>query len=161
MRVKLAEWFRDNNRVYFLLAGPGILYESLRNMIKEKGLNNIALPGPVVTLDYLSVSNLVVVPSIIDGSPIIIKEAFAMGIPVVGSNVGDIPHFVLDGETGFISKEGTVQEYAYLIEKLMRTQGGFSNIEENCRKSAEQSFNLLRARTMYFDVVKELLNQSV
>lgn len=56
--------------------------------------------------DYL------VVPSLAEGMPTVILEAFARGIPVIASDVGAIPELVRSGFTGFLfsknSKQGLV-----------------------------------------------------
>jgi len=39
-------------------------------------------------------------------------EAMACGVPVISSNVGGIPEVNIDGETGYISEVGAVEEMA-------------------------------------------------
>ena len=40
------------------------------------------------------------------GVPVSLQEAFAMGIPAVGTAVGGVPEVVLDGKTGYLLPEG-------------------------------------------------------
>ncbi len=46
-------------------------------------------------------SQMIVVPSWTEASPVVIPEAMAGGLPVIATAVGAIPDFVKDGENGF------------------------------------------------------------
>ena len=45
-------------------------------------------------------------------------EAFAAGVPVVGSRRGAIPEFVKDGETGLLAEPGIVEQWRAAVEQL-------------------------------------------
>jgi glycosyltransferase involved in cell wall biosynthesis len=60
-----------------------------------------ARPNPEV-LDLISRAAVFALPSRCEGTPRVVLEAMAAGIPVVGSNVDGIPSYVRDGENGFL-----------------------------------------------------------
>ncbi|NLC26524.1 MAG: glycosyltransferase family 4 protein [Fastidiosipila sp.] len=80
----------------FVVVGDGELRTTLENECKERKLNvrftgyveNDALPEILDDFDVL------LVPSRNEGLGIVILEAYAMGIPVVGANVGGIPEAI-------------------------------------------------------------------
>jgi glycosyltransferase involved in cell wall biosynthesis len=47
-----------------------------------------------------------------ENMPNSVLESFALGKPVIGSNIGAIPELVRDGETGYLSQPGSASELA-------------------------------------------------
>jgi glycosyltransferase involved in cell wall biosynthesis len=71
---------------------------------------------------YLNAMDLLVAPSLTTPSwkeqfGRMLIEAFACGVPVVGSDSGEIP-FVID-EAGVVVREGQTQDWAEAIEALL------------------------------------------
>ena len=63
--------------------------------------------------DYL------VVPSLwFENSPVVIQEAYAVGLPVIASDLGALPEKVVDGVTGRLFAPGDPQSLARLIDEL-------------------------------------------
>lgn len=61
----------------------------VRNKIMEGNLeNNIVFPGYINGRDYLSISDLMVLPSINEGFPLSCVEAYSMGVPVIRTKTG-------------------------------------------------------------------------
>jgi len=63
----------------------------------------------------LSTATLLVLPTRADTSPNAVKEAVVAGVPVVASNVGGIPDYVIPGENGFLFKSGDKAELVAMI----------------------------------------------
>ena len=57
-------------------------------------------------------------PSLTEGQPLVILEAFGCGIPVVATRVGGIPDIVEDGVNGLLVKPGAAAELAKALERL-------------------------------------------
>jgi glycosyltransferase involved in cell wall biosynthesis len=58
---------------------------------------------PERALAEIALAKLLVVPSTcIEGFPLVLKEAFALGTPVAVSNVGPLPAIVRDGVNGVV-----------------------------------------------------------
>ncbi len=51
---------------------------------------------------WIAAAQAMVLPSRREGGGLVILEAMALGLPVIGSNVGGIPEYVQDGRTGTI-----------------------------------------------------------
>lgn len=61
---------------------------------------------------------VLVLPSLTEGQPLVILEAFGCGIPVVATRVGGIPDIIEDGVNGFLVRPGAVEELASALEHL-------------------------------------------
>jgi glycosyltransferase involved in cell wall biosynthesis len=102
--LDLAEAMSGFSDTTFLMIGNGPEFESVRARVARRGLaDRVVMPSFVDDIrPYLRATDVLVIPSLIEGVPIILLEAMAMGVPVVASRVGGIPDVVRDGETGFL-----------------------------------------------------------
>lgn len=69
---------------------------------------------------YLQISDIFVRPSLSEGLGNSFLEAMAAGLPVIGTNVGGIPDFLKDGETGLFVEVNNPKNLAQKIEKLIK-----------------------------------------
>lgn len=69
--------------------------------------------------DYLSASDVLLLPSEQESFGLAALEAMACEVPVIASRVGGIPEVVTDGETGFLSEVGDVEKMATDAARLL------------------------------------------
>jgi glycosyltransferase involved in cell wall biosynthesis len=76
-------------RSRLLLVGEGILRGQIEKLTRERGLSEVVrfLGARDDVASLMSVSDLLLLPSLFEGLPIVALEANASGIPVVGSLV--------------------------------------------------------------------------
>lgn len=111
----IKEVIKKHDNVRLLIVGSGPLENKLKNLIKE-----LALEGTVSILKNVSdnellklynSSDLFILPSVVDsqgnteGLGVVLLEAMACGLPVIGSNVGGITDIIKDGLTGLLVEE--------------------------------------------------------
>jgi glycosyltransferase involved in cell wall biosynthesis len=65
--------------------------------------------------DFIAASDVIVLTSTIEARSQVIPQAFAMKKVVVATNVGGIPEYVKDGETGFLYPPGDSEKLAELV----------------------------------------------
>src|SRR2546428_5740559 len=80
-------------------------------------------------VDYLSASDVLLLPSEQESFGLAALEAMACEVPVVASRVGGVPEVVSDGETGFLSDVGDVEKMAddavrLLVDAALRHEMG-------------------------------------
>lgn len=86
-------------RLDFYGHGPDV--EALRSEARQQGLDATVkihgtYSGPDDLKSILSETDLVLLPSEIEGLPLVLLEAMAHGVPFVASNVGAIPELAID-----------------------------------------------------------------
>lgn len=112
-----------------LLIGEGPQEPQLRHMIREKGLNDDVLFAGFQehVEEWLSVLDVFVLPSLTEGTPMVLLEAMANGIPVVATAVGGIPKIVRSNFNGLLVSPANPEELAngirtVLSDEPMRTK---------------------------------------
>lgn len=109
-----------SNRVELWIAGKGDPnYEAkLRNMVQ--GVDNVHWLGFVSPRELMDHIDVLVVPSLWN-EPMgrVVVEAYAHGVPVIGSNRGGIPELIIEGETGYIFNPDNPETLQDLVIQLM------------------------------------------
>ncbi len=110
----------QNNAVYFVIFGEGFLRSELEGKIAAAGLEGrFLLPG--FRTDLQSVMHeidIFMLPSLTEGLPNVVLEAFAVRKPVVATRVGGTPEVVQDGISGFLTTPDNTEFMAESVLKL-------------------------------------------
>jgi glycosyltransferase involved in cell wall biosynthesis len=69
--------------------------------------------------EAMRTADLLIVPSLSEGLPVVIIEALASGVPVVATAVGGNPELVRDGETGLLVPPADPDKLAAAIVRLL------------------------------------------
>jgi glycosyltransferase involved in cell wall biosynthesis len=88
----------------FVIVGDGMLAADLENQAREQGLTNVKFLRAMSRIDLREQycqADIFLFPSKWEGSPKVILEAAACGLPVIARNDYK-PETVLDGHTGFL-----------------------------------------------------------
>lgn len=134
------------SKANLLVIGQGDLNSELKYLSRQEKVservhflgnkNHIELPG------FLWGSDVFCRPSLSEGLGNAFLEAMAAGLPVVGTNVGGIPDFLKDGETGLFCRPNDPKDIADKIKMI------FDNFEL-AKKMAKNGQELARAGGRY------------
>ncbi|WP_411954018.1 glycosyltransferase [Alkalibacillus sp. S2W] len=133
-----------NSQINFKIIGDGSLKALLKEqMVQLNVVNQVEFTGEINQNEVPSIMknvDLLVIPSRMEGLGMVVLEANAMGIPVVGSNVGGIPEAIGNNKNVF-----NLDKY-YIFNLCDRAM----EILEN--EDSEVNASLLRNRVeQYFD----------
>ena len=92
--------------------------------------------------DMIRAADVVLVPSATEAWSRIVPEAFAVGRPVVASQVGGLPEIVTPGQTGWLAAPGDVAGYAHCIQQIRDQPRQTRIIVDHARAFAEVNFRL-------------------
>jgi colanic acid/amylovoran biosynthesis glycosyltransferase len=126
----IAECVKTIPSLRYEIIGDGPLRGALETQIHALGLDGtVHLLGwrkQDEILRHLEESHLLLQPSVTawngdgEGTPTVIMEAAATGLPVVGTRHSGIPDIVVDGQTGYLVAEHDVPALAARIVELAR-----------------------------------------
>lgn len=113
---------RHDPRLVLTLVGDGPLRSEIEASIAEHGLTDaVRLVGALAEGDALAAiaaADLFALPSFMEGIPLVLMEAMALGVPVVAPRVSGIPELVEHGVTGLLYTASAWDELAEGIERL-------------------------------------------
>ena len=89
----------------------------------------------------LSIYDVLVVPSDLDGRPMIVLEALAAGIPVVASRVGGLPELIEPGSYGELCDAGDLAAFANAIAALEADPARLERYKAAARRFAEEQLD--------------------
>jgi glycosyltransferase involved in cell wall biosynthesis len=92
--------------------------------------------------DHMRDSDLLLLPTRADCSPIVFSEANGFCLPVVSTDTGGVSGVVRDGENGLLLPlEAGGEEYAIRIRDLVETPGRYESICRASRRAFEERLN--------------------
>lgn len=97
-------------------------FAKLKNMVAEKELEDIVhFTGSRKDIpSVLKAADLYVCSSYAESSPLAVWEAMAMELPVVSTDVGDVAHYLNDGQNGIIVPVGKSQALADALKVMIK-----------------------------------------
>ena len=110
-------------------------------------------------VDYLSVADVLLLPSEQESFGLAALEAMACEVPVISTRVGGVPEVVTDGETGFLSEVGDVQKMAADAAMLLRDEQLRREMGKKARESAISRYSTDKVIPQYISFYEEVLSR--
>jgi glycosyltransferase involved in cell wall biosynthesis len=142
----------------FVIFGEGPLRHELTRLIARHRLReHVVLPGFRNNLEeYLPHFDVVALPSYTEGLPVIVLEAFAARVPVVGSAVGGVPEVIEDGVSGYLVPPGDSNVLAQRIEEVLGDDGRRLAMGQHGRRRVEDQFTFAAQSVQYQKLFEQL-----
>ena len=137
---------RPDARFVIVGQGTGILKRGInvRNAIDRAGLaDKIIMAGyRWDTPNVYAACDMIVIASLrTEASPIVLREAFASGRPVIATKVGDIPEIVRHRENGLLIEPGNTQALASAILEFISDPELAAHCAANGLRYATENFS--------------------
>ncbi len=160
-RVRAARG-EEAERLVALIVGDGPVAERLRDEVRQQDLGGVVrfiptVPNPQLAV-YWAAADAFVLPSRFDAWPVVVMEACAAGLPVVGTDgCGSVRDCILHGETGWVVPAGDAASLAdRLWEVATLDAGQLRAMGEAARSSIDWASPHAAARE-FVAVVKDAL----
>jgi glycosyltransferase involved in cell wall biosynthesis len=123
-----------------LMIGDGPERASIGARIQQLGLSGVvSLIGFQDDLNpYYTLADLLVLPSHTEGSPNVLLEAMAAGVPAVATRVGGVPDIAIEDETALLVAKGDSDAMAAAVGRLLEDRELRIRFAENGKKVALQ-----------------------
>ena len=125
----------------FLIVGDGSLRGKYEAFAKHF-LDNMIFTGFREDVpELMNISDIFVLPSLAEGAANVVMEASASGLPVVATEVGEVPQIVLNGKTGILIKPKEVDGLVHAFKKLMKNPPLAKEMGRLGRKRMEEEYS--------------------
>lgn len=129
-----SSWRHRNPPPLVLAAGDGPEYDRLARLIEARGLPVRLLGRRSDVPDLLAAADVFVMTSRWEGSPLVVQEAMAAGVPVVATAVGGVP--ALTGDGAVLVSPGDPEAVARAVGALLDDPGERVALIERARAAA-------------------------
>jgi len=161
---------RRHEEVRLVVIGEGPLRRSLQRLAAALGIvDRVRFLGALPHADVLAwmrQAAMLVLPSVatatgrIEGLGMVVLEAAATGVPVIGSRIGGIPECIIDGQTGFLVPQRDTGALADRISKLLDDPARRLRMGAEGRSLVERRFDIRRQTGVLESLYDALLGRS-
>jgi glycosyltransferase involved in cell wall biosynthesis len=145
----IAQLRARGNALHLTLIGDGPEEIRLRRQCASLGLDDlVSFPGRLAeaaTLNAIATSDLLVLPSFMEGLPVVLVEAMAIGVPVVASNVAGIPELVINDESGLLVVPADGDALVLALERLIQDADLRAALSGAARRRVAEEFSIENA----------------
>ncbi len=142
--LETAALLRQRRTDFFVvLAGTGPLEEDLRRQTAALGLNDIVYFSGHIndTAGLYPALDVLVMPSLFEGLPMVLLETMAMNIPVVAAAVDGVAEIVEDGREGILLSGWQAAEFSQRIDSLLSAPAQREQLAGTARSKVLREFS--------------------
>ena len=141
---------------HFYWAGDGQYKEKILDVLDKfenfHWLGSLEYPDKV--RDYLSGIDIYAIITGMDTTPLSLKEAQLMERPVIATNVGGNSEIMIDGETGFLVKEGDSDDIIEKISSLEKDNSLAISMGKKGREFIQKEYSLNASAENFLKIIE-------
>jgi glycosyltransferase involved in cell wall biosynthesis len=157
VQTLISAWLRLGTSIPLVIVGEGPLSEDLRTQATDRGLNSAVFKGRLprqATLEAIKRARFLILPSeCYENFPLTIPEAYACGVPVIGSAIGALQELVEDQITGVKFRVGDAADLAEKVQWAWTHPERTSEMGRQARRTYEERYtgkkNYLLLKAIY------------
>ncbi len=144
--------------VHFAVAGTGACADDLTDQQERLGLTGRVtfLGHRTDALRLLVAADLMVLPSLQEGLPVVLMEGTCVGVPIVASAVGGVPQVLDDGVSGLLVPPGDAAGLAAAVGRVAADAGLRAHLADGSA-AVGASFDVARAAGEIEDLYRRIL----
>jgi glycosyltransferase involved in cell wall biosynthesis len=146
-----------------LIVGEGPEQEHLEQAVRKHDLKeHVCFVGHVNEVaPFYSIADLLALPSHSEGSPNVLLEAMAAGIPIVATNVGGVPEIAKDEKTALLVPRENPRLFAAALHRLLANPDLVQALRGNARAHVENHFSPESYAESLIEIYQDLISTKV
>ena len=152
-----------NQNIKLLVVGEGPERHHLIRLVEQLNINEC-----VIFIEFqrdvkriLSTIDVLVVPSLLEGFPMIILEAMAMSKPIIATQIDGITEQLVDGKSGILVPPEDADALKTAIQRLMENDRLRNRLGKNARNRVEKDFSIEKMIDETTNVYQSLVENSL
>lgn len=137
---------RDGHDVELLLVGDGPEQDEVRVQCEELALGKrVQMAGRLSEQDTLAAiagADILVLPSFMEGLPVVLMEGMALGKPVVASRVAGVPELIDDEESGLLFHPANWDGLQEALNRTLSDEAAAAKRAERARAKIAREFDV-------------------
>lgn len=139
-----------------VLVGDGPERGALSALASDLGVSNhvrfLGHTSERRTLEEIAAADMLVLPSFMEGLPIVLMEAMAIGTPVIASRVAGVPELVVDGESGLLFTPSDWDQLAACINRLAGDEDLRKRLADGGLSAVRSGFDIDRSAAQLLSI---------
>jgi len=145
------------NEVKFVIVGDGEEKNYLINKIRHLGLKDLfvfkgKIFGDDLIREYKS-SHLFILPSLYEGFPLTVLEAWSSKLPVLTTSVGELPYIIKENHNGWLVEPNNVEELSHKLEYILKLD------HKKLTKVGENGYKLVKEKYDWNEIIGNIYNE--
>ncbi len=136
-------WKNRNWQLSFIgVAGFGKDY--LEKLVAYYGLDSdkVRIKAPTDNVfDEIVKQDVLLMPSLSEGTPFAMVESMACGRPALGTPVGGIPELIIDKHTGWLSHSTSITDLADKLEEVWQSRQHWAQVGHQAQEHVRKNYN--------------------
>ena len=143
------------------MLGDGPLFENVKREIEKNGMSErFDLPGwvtPDAVLEYFAKSDILFMPSLSEGLPVVGVQSLATGLAIVASEIGGFLDLVEPGKNGYLIDVADIPAFSRALREMISNPKVLLRLREaSVEKSHE--FDIQKVVGQYQSILQGVLN---
>lgn len=145
---------------HLLLVGDGPCRTQIEDLVNQLGLTqSVSLVGyQAETQPYYQIMDVFALTSALEGTPLVLLEAWSAGLPAIASAVGGVPDLITHGANGLLFPPGDEDALVAGLTELLAAPDRARRMGEIARQEVRERYSLHRMADEYNRHYQSLLN---
>ncbi len=160
IHILLQAWKRwGRNAPRLEIIGDGPMREELGRVVEENGMAaSVSFTGNVSrqeAMNRLSRAKLLIIPSLCyEGFPMVVQEAFALGVPIAASNIGSLPYLVSEKTNGILFAPGSANGIHEGVQRLLSDDQKMRALGSGARREFDEKFTADKNHELLMEIYR-------
>ena len=161
--IRVLHALRQEPEFRLVIVGDGPERAKIRTLASALGLEGtVVLTGHQANVQpFYALADLFVLPSRSEGSPNVLLEAMAAGVPIVATKVGGVPEIVCHGESALLVEAGDSRAMAEAILRLLQDSRLAHRLAQSAAQAVSRNHTPESYRHALFALYHEVLGAPV
>jgi glycosyltransferase involved in cell wall biosynthesis len=158
------EALKENKKIFLHIVGEGLERNNLEELAEQLNISDfIKFHGVLYKENLLKIyqgSDVFLITSEYESFSMVVTEAMACGLPVIGTKVGFLPSLISPGETGFLVELNNIKELKEKILFFARNRSKAREFGSKARNFVVKNFSWEESAKRIENICYEVVNRN-